>query len=109
MTTIHSILDEFRDAATSNRDMGDQFERLIAGHPSLHSVYQTRAGQSLAIPSADVPVDFEEVSAKSLDAAALEAAVRVECRRPFDLRRGPVLRLRLYQSQPMLLLLATEN
>jgi hypothetical protein len=30
MTTIHEILAEFRDAATSNRDMGDKFERLIA-------------------------------------------------------------------------------
>lgn len=30
MTTIHDILHEFREAATSNRDMGDRFERLIA-------------------------------------------------------------------------------
>ena len=30
MTTIHEILTEFREAATSNRDMGDKFERLIA-------------------------------------------------------------------------------
>lgn len=30
MTTIHDILAEFREAATSNRDMGDKFERLIA-------------------------------------------------------------------------------
>lgn len=29
-TTIHDILTEFREAATSNRDMGDKFERLIA-------------------------------------------------------------------------------
>jgi hypothetical protein len=28
-TTIHNILQEFRDAATSNRDMGDKFERLM--------------------------------------------------------------------------------
>jgi predicted helicase len=29
MTTIHDILAEFRDAATSNRDLGDRLERLI--------------------------------------------------------------------------------
>ena len=29
-TTIHDILTEFRDAASSNRDMGDKFERLVA-------------------------------------------------------------------------------
>jgi hypothetical protein len=28
-TTIHSILEEFRQLATSNRDLGDKFERLI--------------------------------------------------------------------------------
>ena len=32
MTTIHEILAEFREAATSNRDMGDKFERLIAAY-----------------------------------------------------------------------------
>ena len=31
-TTIHSILEEFRQAATSNRDLGDKFERLIANY-----------------------------------------------------------------------------
>jgi predicted helicase len=30
MTTIDSILAEFREAATSNRNLGDKFERLIA-------------------------------------------------------------------------------
>jgi len=30
MTTIHQILAEFREAASSNRDMGDKFERLVA-------------------------------------------------------------------------------
>lgn len=29
-TTIHDILEEFRAAASSNRDLGDKFERLIA-------------------------------------------------------------------------------
>jgi predicted helicase len=32
MTTIHSILEEFRQLATSNRDLGDKFERLIANY-----------------------------------------------------------------------------
>ena len=31
-TTIHSILDEFREAATSNRDLGVKFKHLIANH-----------------------------------------------------------------------------
>lgn len=32
MTSIHNILTEFRDAANSNREMGDKFERLIANY-----------------------------------------------------------------------------
>lgn len=31
-TNIHTILEEFRDLATSNRDLGDKFERLIANY-----------------------------------------------------------------------------
>jgi predicted helicase len=32
MTTIHDILFQFREAAQSNRDLGDKFERLIANY-----------------------------------------------------------------------------
>lgn len=32
MTTIHTILEEFRQLATSSRDLGDKFERLIANY-----------------------------------------------------------------------------
>jgi predicted helicase len=42
MTTIHSILDDFRDAATSKRDMGDKFERLIAGYLITDPLYADR-------------------------------------------------------------------
>lgn len=31
-TTIHTLLSEFREAKRSNREMGDQFERLIANY-----------------------------------------------------------------------------
>jgi hypothetical protein len=30
MSTIHDVLNEFRGAAHSKRDMGDKFERLFA-------------------------------------------------------------------------------
>lgn len=32
MTTLNDILSEFREAARSNREMGDKFERLIANY-----------------------------------------------------------------------------
>jgi len=39
-TTIHTILEEFRQAATSNRDLGDKFERLFANYLMIDPQYQ---------------------------------------------------------------------
>jgi len=38
-TTIHSLLEEFRQAAKSKRDLGDKFERLVAKLLSNRSLY----------------------------------------------------------------------
>ena len=40
--TIHTILEEFREAATSNRDLGDRFERLICRYLELDPLYADR-------------------------------------------------------------------
>ncbi|MFK4389872.1 putative helicase [Peribacillus frigoritolerans] len=42
MTTIHSILEEFRKAPRSNRDMGDKFERLIASYLMTDPMYKDK-------------------------------------------------------------------
>ncbi|MEB3191136.1 MAG: DEAD/DEAH box helicase [Snowella sp.] len=42
MTTIHTILEEFRDAATSNRDLGDKFERLVVAYLKNDPLYKDR-------------------------------------------------------------------
>ncbi|MGB4356792.1 MAG: DEAD/DEAH box helicase family protein, partial [Limnohabitans sp.] len=42
MTTIHDLLTQFRDAATSNREMGDKFERLIATYLVTDPLQQER-------------------------------------------------------------------
>lgn len=41
-TTIHDVLEQFRDAATSNRDLGDRFERLMARYLELDPLYSER-------------------------------------------------------------------
>lgn len=41
-TTIHSILEEFRQAKTSNRDMGDMFERLVANYLISDPLYKDK-------------------------------------------------------------------
>lgn len=40
-TTIHTLLEEFRQAKTSNREMGDKFERL-AKTTNLHYIPQCK-------------------------------------------------------------------
>ena len=40
--TIHNILDQFREEATSNRDLGDRFERLICRYLELDPLYADR-------------------------------------------------------------------
>lgn len=40
MTTIHDVLEQLRQAATSNRDMGDRFERLVANYLTIDPQYQ---------------------------------------------------------------------
>ena len=42
MTTIHTILEEFRDAATSKRDLGDKFERLVVAYLKNDPLYKDR-------------------------------------------------------------------
>ncbi|SAK40860.1 helicase domain-containing protein [Caballeronia fortuita] len=41
-TTIHTILEEFREAATSNRDLGDKFEKLFATYLVTDPLYQDK-------------------------------------------------------------------
>ena len=40
--TIHTILEQFREAATSHRDLGDRFERLILRYLELDPIYADR-------------------------------------------------------------------
>ncbi len=40
MTTIHSLLEEFRQDAISNRQLGDKFERLMLNYLKVDPLYQ---------------------------------------------------------------------
>jgi predicted helicase len=44
-TTIYTILEEFREAARSKRDLGDKFERLIANYLMTDPQYADRLSQ----------------------------------------------------------------
>lgn len=45
MTTLNDILSEFREAARSNREMGDKFERLIANYLLADPQYADRLAE----------------------------------------------------------------
>ncbi len=40
--SIHDVLAQFREAASSNRDLGDRFERLICRYLELDPIYSER-------------------------------------------------------------------
>ena len=42
MTSLYTLLDEFRETATSKRDLGDKFERLILVYLKTEPLYQDR-------------------------------------------------------------------
>lgn len=72
------------------------FERLLARHALLHTTYLARKGRILAVPAATAPADFAVVDASAWSETALAARLRDDVQRAFDLRRGPLARLRLY-------------
>ncbi|WP_426751162.1 amino acid adenylation domain-containing protein [Myxococcus sp. Y35] len=84
---------------------------LVQRHESLRTVFTEREGQPLQVilPSLKLEVAREDVSGlpeAERDAAALELAWR-EAQRPFDLEKGPLLRVglvRLAEQEHLLLL-----
>lgn len=78
------------------RDLRRAFAELLDRHASLRTAFVPQRDGIRARRLDGVP-DFACVDARGLDARELEACVRAEARRPFDLKRGPMARLRLYQ------------
>jgi FkbH-like protein/FkbM family methyltransferase len=77
--------------------LGRAFERLLARHPMLRATYAMHRGRVHAVDGGAPLADFAEVDASAWDAPALAERLRYELRQPFDLRRGPLARLRLFQ------------
>ncbi|HKH43059.1 MAG TPA: amino acid adenylation domain-containing protein, partial [Thermoanaerobaculia bacterium] len=67
-------------------------EALTARHPALRTTFSD-LGQRV---HASLPPDLDEVDATAWSAAELDAALRREARRRFDLAQGSPLRLRLF-------------
>ncbi|HEX8560147.1 MAG TPA: amino acid adenylation domain-containing protein [Pyrinomonadaceae bacterium] len=72
------------------------FRRLVERHASLRTTFGERDGQPVQRVHARAEVDFDVRDAASLDEGALRRLLNEEAARPFDLERGPLLRVRVY-------------
>ncbi|MFI7416490.1 amino acid adenylation domain-containing protein [Nonomuraea sp. NPDC049684] len=72
-------------------------DRLVERHEALRTVYGDVDGRGTQtiLPPAPPPLPVTDVSGDGDPERAMREAVRREASRPFDLRRGPVLRARL--------------
>jgi amino acid adenylation domain-containing protein len=72
------------------------FQTLVDRHPALRTTFEAAGGDPVQRIRACAGVAFEADEAVGLSAAELEAEVAREAQRPFDLARGPLLRVRLW-------------
>ena len=72
------------------------FEALVARHAILRTTYSNR--EPVQHVHAAQEIDFAVVDAAGWPEERLQEAVYDEIHRPFDLQRGPVMRVRLYEQ-----------
>ena len=80
--------------------MRESFRALIARHEALRTTFEVRQGQPCAHIHPQGELDFEQRMVPEWSEERLEAEVRREYQRPFDLERGPLLRVRLWTQSP---------
>jgi amino acid adenylation domain-containing protein len=87
------------------------FQILLRRHAVLRTTYPFRQGRPSQSIAPDAPVHFESESLEAASWAACQDRLLAEIRRPFDLERGPVLRVRLFSrsARDHLLLLVVHH
>ncbi|MFP2933712.1 condensation domain-containing protein, partial [Pyxidicoccus sp. 3LG] len=79
--------------------LGRAFSTLIARHPALSSAFPEERGEPVLRPAASAPT-LELEDASSMTPEALCERLDAEAHRPFDLERGPLVRVRLFTGAP---------
>jgi amino acid adenylation domain-containing protein len=72
------------------------FQRLLDRHAVLRNVFLTIAGEPVQQTAAHSEVWLQEYAADQWSEQGLQEEMNTEANRPFDLQRGPVLRISLY-------------
>jgi hypothetical protein len=76
------------------------FQALVDRHPSLRTTIMVRSGKPVQQIHERLKVRFEEIDASNWRADELQTRLVEETQRPFDLQRGPVLRVSLFTRSP---------
>jgi hypothetical protein len=76
---------------------GRAFQGLVERHPCLRTTFAARAGEPVQIVHARGEARLEVVDASAWSEAELEARLSEEAYRPFDLEKGPLVRLSLFK------------
>ena len=76
------------------------FQALVDRHAALRTTFPSESGRPLQRVSPSAEVAFAEVDAAHWTAAALAAEVAASGYLPFDLERGPLLRVGLFRIGP---------
>jgi amino acid adenylation domain-containing protein len=69
---------------------------LIDRHPSLRTTFEESAGQLFQRVHESIVLPFEVIDASALGEAQLQERLADEAHRPFDLERGPLVRIHLF-------------
>jgi hypothetical protein len=72
------------------------FQALVDRHPALRTTFCVRSGKPAQRVHPHLAVHFVETDASAWDSEVLKTRLLEEAYRPFDLERGPLLRVNLY-------------
>ncbi|MFD7454199.1 amino acid adenylation domain-containing protein [Kitasatospora sp. NPDC059827] len=80
--------------------MGAAFRAMIERHPSLRANFVLDGGRAVQRISAEARPDFRVLDVRDLEWDEIHAMIVREYRRPYDLERDPLVRLRLFHRGP---------
>lgn len=78
--------------------MKKAFTLLFERHPLFDVTFTTRDGEPVQVVQKGRTIDFREHDCADLDDAQLRQLISEHASRPFDLERGPVVRLELFRT-----------
>ena len=72
-------------------------QTFIRRHPALRTTFEERDGELVQRVHESIPLPFEVVDASSWSEETLRERFEAEAHRPFDLERGPLVRMHLFR------------